>query len=105
FHDAEAADRAEGDFRRAFSKGELPEKIETQEVAAASHGTAARALVAVGLAGSMREARRKIAEGALSVYGPGGASRPIRDPEERLASPEPTVVRLGRRFVRIIWKG
>jgi tyrosyl-tRNA synthetase len=104
FHGAEAADRAEGDFRRAFSKGELPEEIETQEVAAASHGTAARALVAVGLAGSMREARRKIAEGALSVYGPGDASRPIRDPEERLASPEPTVVRLGRRFVRIIWK-
>ncbi|HLN93464.1 MAG TPA: tyrosine--tRNA ligase, partial [Thermoanaerobaculia bacterium] len=58
FHDAEAADRAEADFGRAFSKGELPEKIETQEVAAASHGTAARALVAVGLAGSMREARR-----------------------------------------------
>jgi tyrosyl-tRNA synthetase len=105
FHGAEAADRAEEDFRRAFSKGELPEEIETQEVSAGPYGTAARALVAVGLAGSMREARRKIAEGALSVYDAGGDSRPVRDPEERLSSSEPTVLRLGRRFVRIIWKG
>ncbi|HSD71909.1 MAG TPA: tyrosine--tRNA ligase, partial [Thermoanaerobaculia bacterium] len=105
FHGAEAADRAENDFRRAFSKGEMPAEIETQEVDAGPYGTAARAVVATGLAGSMREARRKIAEGALSVYAPGGASRAVRDPEERLSSPEPTVLRLGRRFVRIIWKG
>jgi tyrosyl-tRNA synthetase len=104
FHGADAAARAEDDFRRAFSKGELPAEIETQELAAEQYGTAARALVATGLAGSMREARRKIAEGALSVYDAGGAGRPVRDPEERLTSAEPTVVRLGRRFVRITWK-
>ncbi|HMA18127.1 MAG TPA: tyrosine--tRNA ligase, partial [Thermoanaerobaculia bacterium] len=105
FHGADAAGRAEENFRRAYSKGELPGEIETQEVAAEPYGTAARALVAVGLSGSMREARRKIAEGALSVYGTGGDSRPVRDPDERLVSTEPTVLRLGRRFVRIIWKG
>jgi tyrosyl-tRNA synthetase len=105
FHGADAAAHAEDDFRRAFSKGEMPAEIETQEVDAGPYGTAARAVVATGLAGSMREARRKIAEGALSVSVAGGASRAVRDPEERLSSPEPTVLRLGRRFVRIIWKG
>ncbi len=104
FHGPEAAARAEEDFRRAFSKGQLPEEIESREAAAAESGTAARVLVAVGLAGSMREARRKIAEGALSVYGPGDEAREVRDPEERLASPDPTVLRLGRKFVRVVWK-
>ena len=105
FHGADAAARAEDDFRRAFSKGELPDEIETREATAGESGTAARALVAVGLAASMREARRKIAEGALRVYGADGAAREVRDPDERLASPDPTVLRLGRRFVRIVWKG
>jgi tyrosyl-tRNA synthetase len=103
FHGGDAAARAEEDFRRAFSKGELPDEIETREAAAATDGTAARALVAVGLASSMREARRKIAEGALRVYGPQGEPREVRDPEERLSSSEPTVLRLGRRFVRVSW--
>jgi tyrosyl-tRNA synthetase len=102
FHGADAAARAEEDFRRAFSKGELPEEIETRE-APAARGTAARTLVAVGLAASMREARRKIAEGALRVYPPEGDPREVRDPEERLASKEATVLRLGRRFVRVVW--
>ena len=96
--------RAEEDFRRAFSKGELPEEIETREASAAADGTAARALVAVGLASSMREARRKIAEGALKTYGPGGAAREVRDPEERLADSDSAVLRLGRKFVRVVWR-
>jgi tyrosyl-tRNA synthetase len=102
FHGADAAARADEDFRRAFSKGELPEEIETRE-ASSDQGTAARTLVAVGLAGSMREARRKIAEGALRVYPAQGDSREVRDPEEHLASKEATVLRLGRRFVRVVW--
>ena len=102
FHGADAAARAEEDFRRAFSKGQLPEEIETREAPAAP-GTAARTLVAVGLAASMREARRKIAEGALSVYPPEGDPLEVRDPDELLASKGPTVLRLGRRFVRVVW--
>ena len=74
FHGEEAAGRAEEDFRRAFSKGELPEEIETTELPAAET-SAARVLVAAGLAASMREARRKIAEGALAVYETGAAAR------------------------------
>jgi tyrosyl-tRNA synthetase len=103
FHGLEAAARAEEDFRRAFSKGELPAEIETREASAAQDGNAARVLVAVRLCGSMREARRKIAEGALRVYGSHGAPREVRDPEERLTSSGPTVLRLGRRFVRVSW--
>jgi tyrosyl-tRNA synthetase len=103
FHGAEAASRAAEDFRRAFSRGEVPEELETRELSS-SDGAAARALVSLGLCSSMREARRKIAEGALRVYGAAGP-REISDPEERLVSPNPTVLRLGRRFVRVEWRG
>ncbi len=104
FHGAEAAARAEEDFRRAFSKGEVPEDVETRELPPES-ASAAKALVALDLAASMREARRKIAEGALKVYEPGSAGpREVRDAEESLASTGPVVVRLGRRFIRVVWK-
>ncbi|HEV8232531.1 MAG TPA: tyrosine--tRNA ligase [Thermoanaerobaculia bacterium] len=105
FHGDEAAGRAAENFRRAFSRGEVPEEVETREASTAAEGTAARALVAVGLCGSMREARRKIAEGALRVYSPTGVAREVRDPDESLAAGEPTVLRLGRKFVRVVWKG
>jgi tyrosyl-tRNA synthetase len=101
FHGDDAAGRAQEDFRRAFARGELPEEIETKSVARSEAG-AARLLVTSGLAASMREARRKIAEGALRVY-EGGAPRDVRDPEERLDGVENLVVRLGRRFLRVKW--
>ncbi len=102
FHGREAAVRAEEDFCRAFSKGELPEEIETSELPAAET-SAARVLVASGLAASMREARRKIAEGALALY-ESGEARVVRDAEERLNSSRPATLRLGRRFRRIVWR-
>jgi tyrosyl-tRNA synthetase len=107
FHDAEAAARAEEDFRRAFSRGEVPEDVETRTLESADGGPAAKTLVALGLSASMREARRKIAEGALKIYAE-GASEPseVRDPEARLAAPGgATVLRLGRRFIRVAWAG
>ena len=102
FHDASSAARAAEDFRRAFSKGELPGEIEIRELSREESG-AARALVSLGLSASMREARRKIAEGALKVYA-AGEPRDVRDPEERLETSAPLVLRLGRRFVRVEWK-
>jgi tyrosyl-tRNA synthetase len=102
FHGAAAAERAEEDFRRAFSRGELPDVIEASAVSPEEAG-AARALVAAGLAASMREARRKIAERALVCYESAGP-RPITDPEERFDTSRETVLRLGRRFRRIVWK-
>jgi tyrosyl-tRNA synthetase len=108
FHGKAAATRAEEDFRRAFSKGELPSDIETHEISAAEPG-AARVLVATGLASSMREARRKVAEGALQLYDEASMNaeqppRVLRDPEARLATSGSVVIRLGRQFRRIVWK-
>jgi tyrosyl-tRNA synthetase len=108
FHGKDAAARAEEDFRRAFSKGELPSDIETQEISPAEPG-AARVLVAAGLASSMREARRKIAEGALQLYEEAStkgdeAPRVLRDPDALLATSGSVVIRLGRQFRRIVWK-
>ncbi len=102
FHGEEEARRAEEDFRRAFSRGELPDVLE-EATLASEESSAARTLVAAGLASSMREARRKIAEGALSVY-EGAGPRIVRDPEERFDTSRPATLRLGRRFRRISWK-
>ncbi len=55
----------------------------------------------------MREARRKIAEGALKVYADGAAEpREVRDPDEKLAGAPggAVVLRLGRRFIRVVWE-
>ena len=102
FHGEEVAARAAEDFRRAFARGELPEEMETRDVPP-SDAPAARLLVAAGLASSMREARRKIAEGALRIY-VDGSPDDVRDPEQRLDGPAETVVRLGRRFLRVRWR-
>lgn len=104
FHGTEAADRAEEDFRRAFSRGEVPDDVETRSLPVTGAAPAAKTLVALGLAASMREARRKIAEGALRVYVDGtDAPREIRDPEEDLSAGGGGVLRLGRRFIRVAW--
>ena len=104
FHGADAAERAEEDFRRAFSRGEVPDDVETRELPATDGGRAAKTLVTLGLAASMREARRKIAEGALSFYADGTPGpREVRDPDEGLAALGAGVLRLGRRFIRVAW--
>jgi tyrosyl-tRNA synthetase len=102
FHSEEEARRAEEDFRRAFSRGQLPDVLE-QTTLAPEESSAARTLVASGLATSMREARRKIAEGALSVF-EGSQPRIVRDSEERFDTTRSTTLRLGRRFRRIDWR-
>jgi tyrosyl-tRNA synthetase len=104
FHGDAAAERAGEDFRRAFSRGEVPDDVETRTLPGADGGPAAKTLVALGLASSMREARRKIAEGALRVYADGTAEpREVRDPEQPLAASGDAVLRLGRRFIRVVW--
>ncbi len=102
FHGAAAAARAREDFERAFSRKELPEEIEQRVAEPDLRGAgAATVLVRVGLADSMREARRKIAEGALSVF-ESGAARVVRDPNERILESDSRVLRLGRRFLRVV---
>jgi len=102
FHGAEAAARARADFERAFSRREIPEEMEERraEPDLADAG-AATVLVRTGLAESMREARRKIAEGALTIYA-SGEERVVRDPAEKILGGEARVLRLGRRFLRVV---
>jgi len=101
FHGTEAAEKAEEDFRRAFSRGEIPEEMETSEISPAEPA-AARVLVALGLAASMREARRKVAEGALSLY-EAGQPRTVKNPDEPLDISKEVILRLGRKFRRVVW--
>jgi len=101
FQGAEAAARARADFERAFSRREIPEDVEEKRVEATlAQAGAAAVLVRVGLAESMREARRKIAEGALTLY-ESGEARVIRDPNEKVLAGGSCVLRLGRRFLRV----
>ena len=103
FHGEEAAARAEEDFRRAFSRGELPEEIESTELAGRGD-TPPRA------SSSPRDSRPRCARpGARS---PKGRSR-FTKPESRVSSGTRTsastrhgtrLLRLGRRFRRIIWR-
>jgi tyrosyl-tRNA synthetase len=107
YHGEEAASRAAEDFRRAFSRGEVPDDVETKPLPLSGGRGAARALVALGLSSSMREARRKIDEGALKIYAGGsGEAKEIRDPDAELggAPGEAVVLRLGRRFIRVVWE-
>jgi tyrosyl-tRNA synthetase len=102
FHGEAAAARAREDFERAFSRKEIPEDIEEKAADAGLRDAgAATVLVRVGLADSMREARRKIAEGALTLY-ESGAPRVVRDPNEKILGGEPRVIRLGRRFLKVV---
>ncbi len=85
----------------------MPDDVESKRLPAAGGGPAAKTLVEAGLAASMREARRKIDEGALKVYADGaGEPREVRDPEEKLAGAPggAVVLRLGRRFIRVVWE-
>ena len=102
FHGAEAAARAREDFERAFSRKEIPEEMEERVADPAWRDAGAAAvLVGTGLSESMREARRKIAEGALTLY-EAGAGRVVRDPNEKILGGQTRVLRLGRRFLRLL---
>jgi tyrosyl-tRNA synthetase len=102
FHGQEAAARAREDFDRAFSRKEIPEDLEEKRVEPGLRDAgAATVLARVGLADSVREAKRKIAEGALTVF-ISGKPRVIRDPNEKVLDAPSTVLRLGRRFLRVI---
>ncbi|MBI2213570.1 MAG: tyrosine--tRNA ligase [Acidobacteria bacterium] len=68
FHDAEAAERAEAEFRRIFSERQAPTDIETVTLEAGEGVMAvAKIVVAAGLAPSNSEARRLLEQGGVYV--------------------------------------
>jgi tyrosyl-tRNA synthetase len=100
FHGAPAADAAQEEFRRVFSKGETPE--ETSELRLAFNGAVVidvdltDALVKAGLAESKSEVRRLLSQGAVESDGQrvGGA---------RLSVRKDSIIRVGKhRFLRVV---
>ena len=102
FYGEASATRAEEDFRRAFARGQEPETIETAEVSPEANALG-HVLVAAKLCASMREARRKIAEGAVAIF-ESGQPRVLKNPDETLPLSGSVTLRVGRRFRRIVWK-
>ena len=109
FHGEEEARKAAENFVKAFSRRELPvdeiKRSKPLEAGAREWG-AAKVLVEVGLAASMREARRKIAERALSIYPNGADERVVQvveDPSQKILAAGEPVLRLGRNFVHVLF--
>jgi len=100
FHGAEAAEEAEEEFRRVFSKREAPE--EARNLPVAFNGAASveidltEALVSTQIASSKSEVRRLVSQGAVEANGV-----PVED--IRITVRRETMIRVGKhRFVRIV---
>lgn len=93
FHSEEAARDAEETFIRVVREGRQPADMPTAALAA-QEGTAAL-LVRCGLAASRSEARRLLSEGAVRLDD-------VRLLDPLGPPPGPGVLRVGRRFVRLV---
>ena len=98
-HGPAAAADAAARFDRQFARGEAPEEM--PEVSLADLGPGPHRLppllVRAGLAASNGEGARKMREGAVYVDG-----ARVTDVAQTVAIGRPTVVKLGRRYVRLV---
>jgi tyrosyl-tRNA synthetase len=103
FHSAEDAEQADAEFRRIFSRGELPSDIEERIVPAEQAPLAlVKLLVAADLCASNNDARRMIAQGAVTID-----DEKVDDPKATLdgSSARSYVVKVGkRRFAKITFE-
>lgn len=100
YHNKEAAEEAAGEFDRVFGKKEIPDEVETREVAWDDAGTAwlPKALVDAGVIASTSEGLRLIRQGGVSVDGEKVAST-----DYKLSKGGEKLVKVGkRRFVRLV---
>jgi tyrosyl-tRNA synthetase len=102
YHGAEAAKQARGSFERQFSRGGLPSEAFEWRLPVSpedAHLPLRSLLVSCGLAKSTSEAWRKVEEGAVELDG-----EVLRDPKisVALAPGKPRLLRLGRRWVRLL---
>ncbi len=95
-HSPEAADRAEAEFIQQFVKGGVPDEMPEFQVGPGPHKIAPL-LVLAKLATSNGEGVRKVKEGAVSVNG-----EKVTDFQRELTIAEPAVLKLGRRYARVI---
>ena len=95
-HSGDAADAAEAQFVKQFSKGEVPDEIPEFTVGRGPHKLAPL-LVQAKLAGSNSEAIRKVKEGAVQLDG-----EKVSDFQGERTIDKPVVVKLGRKYARLI---
>ena len=100
FHGTEAAEEAEDQWRRVFSKGEVPDEARELPVAFNGAMTAeinlAEALVAAKLVGSNTDVRRLLSQGAVEVDGE-------RVEMARVTVRKDAIIRVGKhRFARVV---
>jgi len=103
FHDAEAAERADAEFRRIFTERQAPTDIEEKSLPAGSEPMLiAKILTTVGLVASGNEARRLMAQGGVTID-----DHRVDDLKATIeASPGRTIlIKAGkRRFVRVTFE-
>ena len=95
-HSAQAADAAEAEFIKVFSKKEVPDEMPEIPVGSGPHKIA-HLIVLAKLAASNSEAIRKIKEGAVSLDG-----EKVVDFQKDYTIDKPTVLKLGRKFARLL---
>lgn len=100
FHDADAADAAEQEFRRIFTERQAPAEVEeTALPSAAEPQLLSKIIVAAGLSESNKDAQRVIAQGGVLVD-----EAKVSDPRAALdaTSGKSYVLKVGkRRFAKI----
>ena len=95
-HNKEAADAAEAEFIKVFSKKEVPDEMPEFSVGPGPHKIA-NLIVSAGLASSNSDAIRKIREGAVSLD-----QQKVSDFQKDYNIPAPMVLKLGRKFARLL---
>jgi tyrosyl-tRNA synthetase len=98
-HSTREAEDAAAQFEKQFARGETPDEMPDVSVAdlgAGPHRLPAL-LVRAGLAASNSEGARKIREGAVHVDG-----ARVTDVGQAVTIDRPTVVKLGRRYARLV---
>lgn len=103
FHDAEAAEAAEAEFRRIFSERQAPSEIEeTTLPSSAEPQLVSKIITAAGLAESNKDAQRLIAQGGVLVD-----DVKVASPRETLdaSGGKSYVIKVGkRRFARVTFR-
>jgi tyrosyl-tRNA synthetase len=95
FHGQAAADQAEEEFQRVFSKKEIPAQVPEFQTFRGTHKVA-DLLVAANMAPSKKEAQRLLTQGAVEADGKRMSER------DQLDLQAPVLIQVGkRRFVRI----
>jgi tyrosyl-tRNA synthetase len=99
-HDAESAEAAEQEFNRVFKEKQVPQDMPEVEVGLGAHRLPPL-MVQAGLTSSNSEAIRKIKEGAVMLD---GSKVPPDGFQKEYRFQQPAVLKLGRRFVRLVAK-